>query len=231
MAYSRGAGGEALSPIAGAPSDYNGYNSLVVFVLDNYDSFTYNLVQYLGELGAEVEVRRNDEVTVDEIEAMHPDRIVVSPGPCTPQEAGISIELIRHVAGKNKDKDNRSVPLLGVCLGHQAIGAAFGGQVVRARNLMHGKTSPVAHDGKTIFRGLCSPMTATRYHSLIVSEDRLPPDLEVSAWTRDRDGTRVIMGLRHRTLPIEGVQFHPESVLTDEGKKLVANFLRGESQS
>ncbi len=203
----------------------------MVFVLDNYDSFTYNLVQYLGELGAEVEVRRNDEVTVDEIEAMHPDRIVVSPGPCTPQEAGISIELIRHVAGKNKDKDNRSVPLLGVCLGHQAIGAAFGGQVVRARNLMHGKTSPVAHDGKTIFRGLCSPMTATRYHSLIVSEDRLPPDLEVSAWTRDRDGTRVIMGLRHRTLPIEGVQFHPESVLTDEGKKLVANFLRGESQS
>jgi len=203
----------------------------VVFVLDNYDSFTYNLVQYLGELGAEVEVRRNDEVTVDEIEAMHPDRIVVSPGPCTPQEAGISIELIRHVAGKNKDKDNRSVPLLGVCLGHQAIGAAFGGQVVRARNLMHGKTSPVAHDGKTIFRGLCSPMTATRYHSLIVSEDRLPPDLEVSAWTRDRDGTRVIMGLRHRTLPIEGVQFHPESALTDEGKKLVANFLRGESQS
>jgi len=231
VAYSHGAGGESLSPIAGAPSDYNGYNSLVVFVLDNYDSFTYNLVQYLGELGAEVEVRRNDEVTVDEIEAMHPDRIVVSPGPCTPQEAGISIELIRHVAGKNKDKDNRSVPLLGVCLGHQAIGAAFGGQVVRARNLMHGKTSPVAHDGKTIFRGLCSPMTATRYHSLIVSEDRLPPDLEVSAWTRDRDGTRVIMGLRHRTLPIEGVQFHPESVLTDEGKKLVANFLRGESQS
>jgi anthranilate synthase/aminodeoxychorismate synthase-like glutamine amidotransferase len=196
----------------------------VVFVLDNYDSFTYNLVQYLGELGAQVEVRRNDEVTVGEIEAMHPERIVVSPGPCTPQEAGISIELIRHFAGKNKDKSN--VPLLGVCLGHQAIGAAFGGQVVRAKNLMHGKTSQVEHDGKTIFRGLASPMTATRYHSLIVAEDGLPSDLEVSAWTHDNDGTRVIMGLRHKNFPVEGVQFHPESVLTGEGKKLVANFLR-----
>ena len=196
----------------------NSYNELVVFVLDNYDSFTYNLVQYLGELGAKVEVRRNDEVTVREIEAMHPERIVVSPGPCTPQEAGISIELIRHFAGK--------IPLLGVCLGHQAIGAAFGGQVVRAKNLMHGKTSQVEHDGKTIFRGLSSPMTATRYHSLIVSEDGLPSDLTVSAWTHDSDGTRVIMGLRHRKFPVEGVQFHPESVLTDEGKKLVANFLR-----
>jgi anthranilate synthase/aminodeoxychorismate synthase-like glutamine amidotransferase len=200
------------------------YNESVVFVLDNYDSFTYNLVQYLGELGAEVEVRRNDEVTVAEIEAMRPERIVVSPGPCTPQEAGISIELIRHFAGKGKNNEN--VPLLGVCLGHQAIGAAFGGQVVRAKNLMHGKTSQVEHDGKTIFRGLCSPMTATRYHSLIVAEDGLPSDLEVSAWTRDQDGTRVIMGLRHRKFPVEGVQFHPESVLTDEGKKLVANFLR-----
>jgi anthranilate synthase/aminodeoxychorismate synthase-like glutamine amidotransferase len=190
----------------------------VVFVLDNYDSFTYNLVQYLGELGAQVEVRRNDEVSVAEIEAMHPERIVVSPGPCTPQEAGISIELIRHFAGK--------VPVLGVCLGHQAIGAAFGGHVVRAKNLMHGKTSPVEHDGKTIFRGLPSPMTATRYHSLIVAEDGLPSDLEISAWTSDKDGTRVIMGLRHKRFPVEGVQFHPESVLTDEGKKLVANFLR-----
>ncbi|MGB9203785.1 MAG: aminodeoxychorismate/anthranilate synthase component II [Terriglobales bacterium] len=190
----------------------------MVFVLDNYDSFTYNLVQYLGELGARVEVRRNDEVGVGEIEAMHPERIVVSPGPCTPQEAGISIELIRHFAGK--------APILGVCLGHQAIGAAFGGQVVRAKNLMHGKTSQVEHDGKTIFRGLPSPMTATRYHSLIVAENRLPNDLEVSAWTSDKDGTRIIMGLRHREFPVEGVQFHPESVLTDEGKKLVANFLR-----
>jgi anthranilate synthase/aminodeoxychorismate synthase-like glutamine amidotransferase len=190
----------------------------VVFVLDNYDSFTYNLAQYLGELGARVEVRRNNEVTVEEIVAMQPERIVVSPGPCTPQEAGISIPLIQHFAGK--------VPLLGVCLGHQAIGAAFGGQVVRAKNLMHGKTSQVEHDGKTIFRGLSSPMTATRYHSLIVSEGGLPNDLEVSAWTHDRDGTRVIMGLRHRKFAVEGVQFHPESVLTDDGKKLVANFLR-----
>jgi anthranilate synthase/aminodeoxychorismate synthase-like glutamine amidotransferase len=189
----------------------------VVFVLDNYDSFTYNLVQYLGELGAEVEVRRNDQVSVREIEALHPERIVISPGPCTPQEAGISIELIRHFAGK--------VPLLGVCLGHQAIGAAFGGQVVRAKNLMHGKTSQVEHDGKTIFRGLTSPMTATRYHSLIVAEDRLPKELEVSASTTDKDGSRVIMGLRHRKFPVEGVQFHPESVLTDEGKQLVKNFL------
>ena len=190
----------------------------MIFVLDNYDSFTYNLVQYLGELGAEVEVRRNDEVTIDEIEVMHPERIVVSPGPCTPQDAGISIELIRHFAGKT--------PLLGVCLGHQAIGAAFGGEVVRARNLMHGKTSQVEHDGKTIFKGLSSPMTATRYHSLVVAEKDLPNDLEVSAWTSDKDGTRVIMGLRHKKLAVEGVQFHPESVLTNEGKKLVANFLR-----
>jgi anthranilate synthase/aminodeoxychorismate synthase-like glutamine amidotransferase len=190
----------------------------VIFVLDNYDSFTYNLVQYIGELGAEVEVRRNDQVTVAEIEAMHPKRIVISPGPCTPQEAGISIELIRHFGGK--------VPLLGVCLGHQAIGAAFGGEVVRARNLMHGKTSQVEHDGRTIFRGLSSPMTATRYHSLIVAEDGLPAELEVSAWTHDKDGTRVIMGLRHRKFPVEGVQFHPESVLTKEGKKLVENFLQ-----
>jgi anthranilate synthase/aminodeoxychorismate synthase-like glutamine amidotransferase len=203
------------------------YNELVVFVLDNYDSFTYNLVQYIGELGAKVEVRRNNEVTIGEIEAMHPERIVVSPGPCTPQEAGISIELIRHFAGQSQYGSQNKVPLLGVCLGHQAIGAAFGGEVVRAKNLMHGKTSQVEHDGKTIFRGLSSPMTATRYHSLIVAEDGLPKDLEVSAWTSDKDGTRVIMGLRHRKFAVEGVQFHPESVLTDEGKKLVANFLRG----
>jgi anthranilate synthase/aminodeoxychorismate synthase-like glutamine amidotransferase len=190
----------------------------VVFVLDNYDSFTYNLVQYLGELGAQVEVRRNDQVTVGEVEAMRPERIVVSPGPCTPQEAGISIDLIRHFAGK--------VPVLGVCLGHQALGAAFGGRVVRAKNLMHGKTSQVEHDGKTIFHGLSSPMTATRYHSLIVAEEHLPEELEVSAWTHDSDGTRVIMGLRHRKFAVEGVQFHPESVLTAEGKRLVENFLQ-----
>jgi anthranilate synthase/aminodeoxychorismate synthase-like glutamine amidotransferase len=202
-----------LSP---SPAAAN-YNHSVVFVLDNYDSFTYNLVQYLGELGAHVEVRRNDEVSVAEIAAMHPERIVVSPGPCTPQDAGISIDVIRHFAGK--------VPVLGVCLGHQAIGAAFGGQVMRAKNLMHGKTSAVEHDGQTIFRGLASPMTATRYHSLIVAEKDLPDDLAVSAWTHDADGTRVIMGLRHRKFPVEGVQFHPESVLTEEGKKLVGNFL------
>ncbi len=189
----------------------------MVFVLDNYDSFTYNLVQYLGELGAQVEVRRNDQVTVEEVEGLHPERILLSPGPCTPQEAGISIGLIRHFAGK--------VPVLGVCLGHQAIGAAFGGQVVRAGKLMHGKTSQVEHDGRTIFRGLASPMTATRYHSLMVAEEGLPQDLEISARTRERDGASVIMGLRHRRYPVEGVQFHPESVLTGEGKQLIRNFL------
>jgi len=185
----------------------------MVFVLDNYDSFTFNLVQYMGELGADVQVRRNDELKPDEIEALHPDRIVLSPGPCTPQEAGISIELIRHMAGK--------VPILGVCLGHQAIGAAFGGNVIRAPRLMHGKTSDVEHDGRTIFTGISTPMTCTRYHSLIVEEKSLPADLEVSA--RTADGT--IMGLRHRSLAVEGVQFHPESVLTSDGKRLIENFL------
>jgi anthranilate synthase component 2 len=185
----------------------------MVFVLDNYDSFTFNLVQYMGELGATLDVRRNDELTVEEVEALHPDRILLSPGPCTPLEAGISIDLIRHMAGK--------VPILGVCLGHQAIGAAFGGQVVRAPKLMHGKTSQVEHDGKTIFSGIASPMTCTRYHSLIVQEKGLPKNLEISA--RTADGT--IMGLRHRRFPIEGVQFHPESVLTDDGKRLIQNFL------
>jgi len=189
----------------------------VVFVLDNYDSFTYNLVQYFGELGAQVVVRRNDQVTLAEVEAWRPERIVLSPGPCTPQEAGISIELIRHFAGK--------VPLLGVCLGHQAIGAAFGGKVIRARTVMHGKTSRVQHDGTTIFRGLESPMTATRYHSLVVAEEGLPRELEVSAYTVEQDGTRVIMGLRHRRYAVEGVQFHPESVLTGDGKKLIRNYL------
>ena len=191
----------------------------MVFVLDNYDSFTYNLVQYLGELGAEVEVRRNDQVTVADAEAMRPERIVVSPGPCTPHEAGISVDLILHFAGK--------VPVLGVCLGHQAIGEAFGGRVVRAGHIMHGKTSAVMHDNKTIFQGLPMPMTATRYHSLIVEEEDLPPELEISAWTTEKDGTRTIMGLRHKQCAVEGVQFHPESVLTEHGKTLVRNFLAG----
>jgi len=189
----------------------------MLFVLDNYDSFTYNLVQYFGELGMEVVVRRNDQITVNEIEALHPERIVISPGPCTPHEAGISIDVIRHFAGR--------IPLLGVCLGHQAIGAAFGGKVIRAANLMHGKTSSVEHDGKTIFRGISSPMIATRYHSLIVDEKSLPADLEISATCLDRDGTRVIMGLRHRKLAVEGVQFHPESVLTEQGRRIVRNFV------
>lgn len=189
----------------------------MVFVLDNYDSFTYNLVQYLGELGEKVEVRRNDQVTVQEIGQMKPDHIVVSPGPCTPQKAGISIELIKYFAGKR--------PLLGVCLGHQAIGAAFGGNVVRARQIMHGKVSQIEHDGRTVFHKAPLPMTATRYHSLIVAEEGLPKELEISAETRESDGTRVIMGLRHRQFPIEGVQFHPESVLTDSGRLLLKNFL------
>jgi anthranilate synthase/aminodeoxychorismate synthase-like glutamine amidotransferase len=189
----------------------------MIFVLDNYDSFTYNLVQYLGELGAEVVVKRNDQVTVDDVEAMSPERILISPGPCTPQEAGISIDLIRRFAGKK--------PVLGVCLGHQALGAAFGGNIVRASKLMHGKTSRVEHDGKTIFSGVQSPMTATRYHSLIVEEKTLPKELEISATTHDGEGGRVIMGLRHKKYPVEGVQFHPESVLTSDGKQLIKNFL------
>ncbi len=189
----------------------------MVFVLDNYDSFTYNLVQYLGELGEKVEVRRNDQTTCEEIEALNPSHIVISPGPCTPQKAGISIDLLRYFAGKK--------PVLGVCLGHQALGAAFGGQVIRAAKVMHGKVSPIEHDGKTIFREAPNPLTATRYHSLIVSEEGLPKHLEISARTRESDGTSVIMGLRHRDLPIEGVQFHPESVLTDAGRLLLKNFL------
>jgi anthranilate synthase/aminodeoxychorismate synthase-like glutamine amidotransferase len=200
----------------------------MVFVLDNYDSFTYNLVQYLGELGAEVEVYRNDELTVEQVEALHPDRILLSPGPCTPHEAGILVPLIRHMAGK--------APILGVCLGHQAIGEAFGGRVVRAHQLMHGKTSPVDHDGMGIFAGLPTPLTCTRYHSLIVEQASLPNDLIVTARTPEakssgsangagKAGGSVIMGLRHRTLPIEGVQFHPESVLTDGGHQMIRNFL------
>jgi anthranilate synthase/aminodeoxychorismate synthase-like glutamine amidotransferase len=194
----------------------------MVFVLDNYDSFTYNLVQYLGEFGAEVEVRRNDEVTVEDVEALKPERILLSPGPCTPRDAGILVPLIRHMAGK--------APILGVCLGHQAIGEAFGGQVVRAQQLMHGKTSPVEHDGKGVFAGLPTPITCTRYHSLIVAEKTLPGELEITARTSETNGAgkpdgSVIMGLRHRTLPVEGVQFHPESVLTEGGHQMIHNFL------
>jgi anthranilate synthase/aminodeoxychorismate synthase-like glutamine amidotransferase len=189
----------------------------MVFVLDNYDSFTYNLVQYLGELGAKVVVRRNDQVTVKEVKAFRPERIVISPGPCTPQDAGISIDLIRQLSG--------DFPILGVCLGHQALGAAFGGKVIRAPHLMHGKTSPIKHDGRTVFKNLQSPFIATRYHSLIVEEKSLPTALEVSAWTVETDGSRTIMGLRHKKFPVEGVQFHPESVLTIEGKRLIGNFL------
>ncbi|AEU35160.1 anthranilate synthase component II [Granulicella mallensis] len=192
----------------------------MVFVLDNYDSFTYNLVQYMGELGAEVVVRRNDELTPEEVVAMKPERILLSPGPCTPQDAGILIPLIQHLATLPK---KQQIPVLGVCLGHQAIGAAFGGEVVRAPQLMHGKTSAIEHDGRTLFRGIPQPMTCTRYHSLIVAEDSLPDELEVSARVA---GESMIMALRHRTLPIEGVQFHPESVLTDHGKQLIANFLK-----
>src|ERR1700723_614645 len=186
-------------------------DSIMVFVLDNYDSFTYNLVQYLGELGAKVEVYRNDELTVEQVEALKPERILLSPGPCTPHEAGILVPLIRHMAGK--------APILGVCLGHQAIGEAFGGKVVRAQTLMHGKTSAVEHDGKGIFSSLPTPLTCTRYHSLIVEEKSLPGELAVTARTAENGGGAgpgsVIMGLRHRTLRVEGVQFHPESVLTE----------------
>ncbi len=190
----------------------------MVFVLDNYDSFTYNLVQYLGELGAEVVVRRNDEISPEEVEAMRPDRILLSPGPCTPAEAGILVPLIRHMAGK--------APMLGVCLGHQAIGEAFGGKVVRAKNLMHGKTSPVDHDGTGVFAGLPTPLACTRYHSLLVEEASLPAALRITARAAEAGGqSAVIMGLRHRTLPVEGVQFHPESVLTEGGHRMIRNFL------
>jgi anthranilate synthase/aminodeoxychorismate synthase-like glutamine amidotransferase len=185
----------------------------MILLLDNYDSFTYNLAQYLGQMGQELEVRRNDEITLEEIEQQRPERIVISPGPCTPSEAGISVALIQRFAGE--------IPILGVCLGHQAIGAAFGGRVVRAPVIMHGKTSEIHHDGKTIFRGLPQNFVATRYHSLIVERKSLPRTLEISAETAD--GT--IMGLRHRQMPVEGVQFHPESVLTEAGFKLLENFL------
>jgi para-aminobenzoate synthetase component 2 len=187
----------------------------MLLVIDNYDSFTYNLVQYLGELGETVEVRRNDRVTLDEIENdLRPQRIVISPGPGTPNDAGITLDVIERFAG--------SIPLLGVCLGHQAIGQAFGGRVIRAPELMHGKASEVSHDGKTIFAGLNDHFVAGRYHSLIVEKESLPPCLEISAYTRDD----IIMGLRHREMKVEGVQFHPESILTSDGKHLLANFLK-----
>jgi len=192
----------------------------MVFVLDNYDSFTYNLVQYLGEHGVEIVIRRNDEVTPQQVADMHPDRILISPGPCTPNEAGASIGIIQHYA-----EQGIRTPILGVCLGHQSIGAAFGGRVIRAPKLMHGKTSVVENDGRSIFAGLPEKITCTRYHSLIVSEEGLPDELEISARTHDESGT-IIMGLRHRTLPIEGVQFHPESVLTEHGREMIANFLK-----
>jgi para-aminobenzoate synthetase component 2 len=185
----------------------------VILVIDNYDSFTYNLVQYFGELGEEVKVRRNDEIGLEEIAAMRPDHILISPGPCTPNEAGISLELINRFKGE--------IPILGVCLGHQSIGQAFGGEVVRADKLMHGKTSEITHDGRTIFAGIASPFTATRYHSLIVRRETLPDCLEISAQTEDGE----IMGLRHKEYAIEGVQFHPESIMTDHGLRLLQNFL------
>jgi anthranilate synthase/aminodeoxychorismate synthase-like glutamine amidotransferase len=184
-----------------------------MLLLDNYDSFTYNLAQYLGELGCEVEVHRNDRISVEQIARRKPERIVISPGPCTPQEAGISVEMIQKLAGK--------IPILGVCLGHQAIGAAFGGKIIRAPKLFHGKTSQIRHDGGGVFRGLPNPFTATRYHSLIVERKSLPADLQVTAETDDD----IIMGMQHKHYPLMGVQFHPESVLTDSGKQLLKNFL------
>lgn len=185
----------------------------MLLLIDNYDSFTYNLAQYLGELGAEVKVLRNDAVDVAGIAALAPDRIVISPGPCTPDQAGVSLAVIREFVGR--------IPLLGVCLGHQAIGQAFGGSVVRAKTLMHGKTSPVRHDGRGVFRGLATPLDAGRYHSLAIARQGFPDCLEISAETEDGE----IMGVRHRTLPVEGVQFHPESVLTEHGHALLKNFL------
>jgi anthranilate synthase component 2 len=192
----------------------------MLLMIDNYDSFTYNLVQYLGELGVEVRVVRNDELTVGEVAALVPERIVISPGPCTPNEAGISVPLIQALGGK--------VPILGVCLGHQAIGQAFGGHIVKARRVMHGKTSPVYHRGEGVFTGLPSPFEATRYHSLMIQSETLPDCMEVTAWTQDMDGNPdEIMGVRHRGLPIQGVQFHPESILTRHGHDLLRNFIEG----
>ncbi|WP_193073497.1 anthranilate synthase component II [Pseudomonas sp. FME51] len=190
-----------------------------LLMIDNYDSFTWNVVQYLGELGADVKVVRNDELNIEQIEALQPERIVISPGPCTPNEAGVSVPVLKHFAGK--------LPILGICLGHQSIGQAFGGEVVRAREVMHGKTSPVYHRGTGVFAGLANPLTVTRYHSLVVQRDSLPDCLELTAWTQHADGTvDEIMGLRHRQYMIEGVQFHPESILSEQGHELLANFLK-----
>ena len=185
----------------------------MILMIDNYDSFTYNLVQYLGEMGQQLKVYRNDKITIEEIEEMKPDRIVVSPGPCTPNEAGISVAVIQHFAGK--------VPILGVCLGHQSIGQAFGGEIVRAQNLMHGKTSMIHHDGEGVFKGMPDPFEATRYHSLIIRRETIPDCLQITAETDKRE----IMGVRHKDYPIEGVQFHPESILTEDGKRILANFI------
>ncbi|PCJ31021.1 MAG: aminodeoxychorismate/anthranilate synthase component II [Gammaproteobacteria bacterium] len=190
----------------------------MLLMIDNYDSFTYNLVQYFGELGAEVQVHRNDKITIEEIEALNPDKIVISPGPCTPNEAGVSLEVINHFSG-NK-------PILGVCLGHQSIGQAFGGDIIHARQIMHGKTSPIYHNDSSVFKGLNNPVTATRYHSLVINKETLPDCLEITAWTQNEDGSMdEIMGVRHKTLPIEGVQFHPESILTEQGHDLLKNFV------
>ncbi len=192
----------------------------MILMIDNYDSFTYNLVQYFGELNAEVKVIRNDEITVSEIAALAPEKIVISPGPCTPNEAGISLAVINAFAG--------TIPLLGVCLGHQSIGQAFGGKVVRAPYVMHGKTSPVYHHNTGVFTGLNNPLQATRYHSLVIEKETLPECLDITAWTQNPDGSMAeIMGVRHKTLPVEGVQFHPESILTEQGHELLNNFLRG----
>ncbi|WP_283787828.1 aminodeoxychorismate/anthranilate synthase component II [Bermanella sp. WJH001] len=191
----------------------------MLLMIDNYDSFTYNVVQYFGELGADVKVFRNDEITIEEIEALNPDHLVISPGPCTPNEAGVSVAAIKHFAGK--------LPILGVCLGHQSIGQAFGGKIVRAGQVMHGKTSEVYHEDKGVFANLNNPFTATRYHSLVIEKESLPDCLEVTAWTQNEDGSiEEIMGVQHKTLAIQGVQFHPESILTQHGHDLFANFLK-----
>jgi len=192
----------------------------MLLMIDNYDSFTYNLVQYFGELGADVNVYRNDEITVDKITKLKPDHIVISPGPCTPREAGISVETITHFAGE--------IPILGVCLGHQSIGQAFGGQIVHAHQVMHGKTSPISHSNKGIFSGLNNPYQATRYHSLVIEKQSLPECLEMTAWTQHEDGSiDEIMGVRHKTHNIQGVQYHPESILSEHGHDLLQNFLQG----